>query len=488
MGLSWGSLTGTRNGPMDRLAAPARSIVRRLRVATSRWWLSVSHEHETARLGVHGRAFEALWFGQTVSALGTQVSMVALPLIAVLVLHATALELGVLAALETIPYLVLSLPAGVFVDRADRRRTMIACDIIRAAALLGTALAIAGGVGSIGLLCAVALLVGSSSVFFSVAYTSYVATLLAADRLVAGNQRLELSESAAQVVGPTVGGMILQLAGGAAAAALDGASYLVSAVAIVASRPPRRDVPRDASPHIGLRAGIAEGLRRVSGDRVLRDLAASTALLNLGSGMLLAVVVLFATTEVGLDAAGFGLVYGLGNLGFLLGALSVGFLTSRLGIGRTFAWSTYVTAIAMVLIALSGGGPGVALLLLGRFVGAAATPLFNVNALSLRQARVGDAIMGRVNATFLFIDWGPLPVGSLVGGLLAGAFGPRAALVAAAACGLAGAAWIAISPAARLTSLLESVTPEPPDADAAAPDVVGDGTDERPAFDPPLVA
>jgi len=439
-----------------------------------------------AGLGLHGRSFEALWFGQTVSALGTQVSMVALPLIAVLVLHATAFELGILAALETVPYLVLSLPAGVFVDRADRRRTMIACDIIRAAALLGTAVALAAGMGSIGLLCVVALVVGSSSVFFSVAYTSYVATLLAADRLVAGNQRLEISESAAQVVGPTIGGMILQLAGGAAAAALDGASYLVSAVAIFGSRPPG-DLPIEASPHIGLRAGIAEGLQRVAGDRVLRDLAASTALLNLGSGMLLAVVVLFATTEVGLDAAGFGLVYGLGNLGFVLGALSVGMLTSRLGIGRTFAWSTYVTAIAMLLIALAGGGAGVALLLLGRFVGAAATPLFNVNALSLRQARVGDAIMGRVNATFLFIDWGPLPVGSLVGGLLAGAFGPRAALATAAACGLAGAAWIAVSPAARLTSLLESGAPEPPEA-GSRPQTGGDDADERPAFDPPLVA
>ena len=437
---------------------------------------------------MHGRSFEALWFGQTVSALGTQVSMVALPLIAVLVLHATALELGILAALETVPYLVLSLPAGVFVDRADRRRTMIACDIIRAAALLGTALALAAGMGSIGLLCVVALVVGSSSVFFSVAYTSYVATLLAADRLVAGNQRLEISESAAQVVGPTIGGTILQLAGGAAAAALDGASYLVSAVAIFGSRPPQGDLPLEASPHIGLRAGIAEGLQRVAGDRVLRDLAASTALLNLGSGMLLAVVVLFATTEVGLDAAGFGLVYGLGNLGFVLGALSVGVLTSRLGIGRTFAWSTYVTAIAMLLIALAGGGAGVVLLLLGRFVGAAATPLFNVNALSLRQARVGDAIMGRVNATFLFIDWGPLPVGSLVGGLLAGAFGPRAALATAAACGLAGAAWIAVSPAARLTSLLESGAPEPPDTGSRPADVGGDDADERPAFDPPLVA
>ena len=180
--------------------------------------------------------------------------------------------------------------------------------------------------------------------------------------------------------------------------------------------------------------------------------------------MLLAVVVLFATTEVGLDAAEFGLVYGLGNVGFLLGALSVGVLTNRFGIGRTFAWSTYVTAFAMILIALAGGVAGVILLLAGRFIGAAATPLFNVNALSLRQARVSDAIMGRVNATFLFIDWGPLPSARSLAGCSRRAFGPRAALVAAAICGVVGAVWIAMSPAARLTSLFGLA--ETPDTDA----------------------
>jgi MFS family permease len=451
-------------------------------------------------LSFGGRAFEALWIGQTVSALGTQVSLVALPLIAVLVLHAGPLELGVLAALETLPYLVLSLPAGVFVDRADRRRTMIACDIGRAVALLATGLAIVAGVVSIALLCVVALIVGSLSVFFSVAFTSYVATILTADRLVAGNQRLELSESAAQVIGPTIGGTIIQLLGGAAATTLDGISYLVSAVAIGASRP-WREVKRpvrtvqgsEPSLNRGHRTrlrtgwgdlihGIGEGLRRVAGDRILRDLAGSTAMLNLGSGMILATVVLFATVDVGLTAAQFGLVYGLGNVGFLLGALSVGVLTSRLGIGRTFAWSTYATALAMVLIALAGGGAAVFFLLAGRFVGAAATPLFNINALSLRQARVGDAIMGRVNATFLFIDWGPLPLGSLLGGLLATAFGPRAALVAAAICGVIGAVWIALSPAARLTSLADLVA-EDENERPHAPDA-----DDRPALDPPLVA
>jgi predicted MFS family arabinose efflux permease len=434
------------------------------------------------RLSVHSRAFEALWFGQSVSALGTQVSMVALPLIAVLVLGVGPFELGVLAALETLPYLVLSLPAGVVVDRTDRRRMMIACDLLRAAALLGTALAIATGVLSIGLLYVAALTVGSLSVFFTVAYSSYVATILSADRLVAGNQRLELSESGAQVVGPTIGGTVLQLFGGAAATALDGLSYIVSAIAITGSRPPRRPDPPIRPAGIGFLTAIREGLRRVAHDRVLRDLAGSTATLNLGSGMLLAVVVLFATRELGLDAAQFGLVYGLGNVGFLVGALSVGVLTARLGIGRTFAWSTYATAGAMVLIALTGGPTGAFFLLAGRFMGAVATPLFNVNALSLRQARVSDAIMGRVNATFLFIDWGPLPLGSLLGGSLAALLGPRAALIAAGACGLMAALWIRSSPASRLTDLAAASSPAvatvPPDADP------GDGQ----VLEPPLVA
>jgi MFS family permease len=433
----------------------------------------------TRPTGVAGRAFRALWLGQTVSALGTQVSLVALPLVAVLVLHVSPLELGVLAALETLPYLVLALPAGVFIDRADRRWTMIACDLGRAVVLLGTALAIATGIVSIGLLCVVALVVGSLSVFFSVAYSTYVPSILEADQLVAGNQRLELSDSAAQVVGPSLGGTVLQVAGGAATAGLDGVSYLVSAIAVAAARPPRDARPVRRPERIAMFAGIGEGLRRVANDRVLRDLAGSTGLFNLGSGMLLAVVVLFATTEVGLDAAGFGLVYGLGNVGFILGALAVGALTERVGIGRAFAWSTYLGAIAMLLIAIAGGAAGALLLLAGRFVGAVAAPLFNVNALSLRQYRVSNEIMGRVNATFLFIDWGPLPIGSLLGGVLAGAFGPRAALIAAAGCGVAGALWVRLSPASRLTTLTEP-TAGPAGEHGSSPD----GRDER----PPLVA
>jgi Na+/melibiose symporter-like transporter len=311
------------------------------------------------------------------------------------------------------------------------------------------------GVLSIGLLCVVALVVGSLSVFFTVAYTSYLAAILPAERLVAGNQRLELSESAARVAGPSVGGALLELAGGAAAAALDGVSYLVSALAIAGSGRPSRSGTA-TPPQAGFVESMGAGLRHVLGDRILRDLAGSTAIFNFGSGMILAVVVLFATREVGLDAAGFGLVYGLGNVGFVLGAMLVGVATKRLGVGRTFAWSSMASAGAMLLMALAGSGSAVLLLFAGRFLGAVATPVYNVAALSLRQARVSEAIMGRVNGTFQFLEWGALPIGSLVGGLLDAAFEPRAALAAAAACGVASAAWIATSPARRLTSLAEA--------------------------------
>jgi MFS family permease len=415
-------------------------------------------------------AFQALWLGQTVSALGTQVSMVALPLIAVLTLHVGPFELGVLAALETVPYLLLSLPAGAVVDRLDHRATMIACDVGRALALLVTTAAMVLGVLSIGLLYVVALVVGSMSVFFTVAYTSYLAGILPAERLIAGNQRLELSESGARVAGPSIGGALLQFAGGAAAMALDGISYVVSALAIASTG---RSVTsaRTRAAQTGFMESMGAGLGHVLRDRILRDIAGSTAIFNLGSGMILAVLVLFATQEVGLDAAGFGLVYGLGNVGFVLGAMLVGAMTDRFGVGRSFAWSSFASAGAMVLIAVAGTGVGAVFLLAGRFVGAIATPIYNVDALSLRQARVSEAIIGRVNGTFQFLEWGALPVGSLVGGVLGAALGPRSALAAAAVCGVVSAIWISTSPARRLTSLTQVRPADPTIVDPSNPSV-----------------
>jgi MFS family permease len=432
--------------------------------------------------------FQALWLGQTVSALGTQVSMVALPLIAVLALHTGPLELGILAALETLPYLVLSLPAGVIVDRVDHRATMIACDVGRAVTLLLAAAAIPLGILSIGLLYTIALAVGVLSVFFNVACTSYLAAILPTERLVAGNQRLEVSESGARVAGPSIGGALLSAVGGAAVLSLDGLSYLFSALAIAGSRRPAGADRRRAKRPVGsvFVHEMGEGLRRVLGDRILRDLAGSTAVFNLGSGMVLAVVVLFATRDLGMGAAEFGLIYGIGNIGFIIGALSVGALSRRLGVGPTFLCSNYLGALAMTLIALAGGTLGVIFLLAGRFVGAVSAPIFNVNAVSLRQARTSHAFMGRVNATFQFIDWGTLPVGSLLGGLIGAALGTRVVLDLAAVCGIVSAVWIHLSPARRLT-MLRDLEPATESASPVGTDQPG-GEEPAPLLEPPMVA
>jgi len=440
-------------------------------------------------LGRAGRlapeAFHALWFGQTVSSIGTQVSMVALPLIAVLTLKVGPLELGILAALETVPYLLLSLPAGVVVDRVDHRKTMIACDVGRAIALSAAAAAIPLGLLSIGLLYVVALIVGSMSVFFSVACASYLTAILPTERLVAGNQWLEISDSGARVAGPSVGGAILAAAGAGAALSLDGLSYGVSALAIATSpraTSPTRSQPKPTSGR-GFLWEMGDGLRGVWSDRILRDLAGSTAVFNLGTGIVLAVMVLFATRELGVGAAEFGLIYGVGNIGFIVGAISVGVLSKRLGVGRTFLSSNYLGASAMVLIALAGGGLGVACLMAGRFVGAVSAPIFNVNLVSLRQARTSDALIGRVNATFQFIDWGTLPVGSLLGGVLGAALGTRAALDVAALCGILSAVWIQTSPVRRLTTLGNAESSEA--SEGSRPK----GQEESvPRFEPPMVA
>ncbi len=218
-------------------------------------------------------------------------------------------------------------------------------------------------------------------------------------------------------------------------------------------------------------AAMGEGLRRVLGDRILRDLAGSTALFNLGSGMVLAVVVLFATSEVGVGAEGFGLIYGLGNVGFIFGALAV---------GRTVGPPRRRTDAPLGELPRGpGDGPprrrrrrgGVALLLAGRFVGAVSAPLFNVTVVSLRQARVSPSLLGRVNATFEFIDWGTLPIGSLLGGLIGAALGPRAALEVAAACGVLSALWIQFSPASRLTTLVAHIDAGPRPAVRRATDL-----------------
>jgi len=409
------------------------------------------------------RPFTWLWSSQSVSLFGNQVTLIAIPLLAAISLGADAFQMGLLAAVETVPYLAFSIPAGVLVDRVDRHRLLIVCNLLRAALLLTIPASAFLGFLSLPLLYAVGFGVGSVSVVFDVAYQSYVPDLLDPEELLSGNQRIELSESAARTLGPGLGGALVIALGGAFAIVVDVLSYLVASVALLGARRPKPNgrLEQPAEPleadrerfqsarqkHRSPTSGGAwAGLAIVLRDRPLRDMAASTATFNLASSAIVAVFILFAATEVGMDAGAIGVLIGAGNVGFVLGALAVGAVTARYGVGPTLVLSAVLGAVATVLLPFAVGAGAAAVLLAGRFVGAFAIPLFNVNARALRQSRAPRAAIGRVNAVFRLIDWGTLPIGALLGGWVGSVYGLHATLVLGGVLGVASAAWLIWSP------------------------------------------
>lgn len=398
------------------------------------------------------RAFRALWLGQSVSLLGSHVSLIVLPLIAAVVLGASVFQVGLLAALETLPYLVASLPAGLLADRVERRMLLVAADIGRAFVLLLIPVAFLTGQLSMLVLYVVALVNGTLSVIFDVAYQSYLPQIVPRHELVARNQRLELSGAGAQVLGPSLAGYLLAWLGGAVAVLIDAVTYLVSAAAVLASPRFRRPMARPFDPG-RLSARLLSGVRLVASDRILRDLALSTATFNLASSCIFAVLIVFATRDVGVHPAAFGLIFGVGNVGFVVGALLVGRLSRRLGVGRTLIAGSWLGAMATILLPFAVGPFAVVALFGGRFIGAAGAAIFNVNAYSVRQERVPDEILGRVNATFRLVDWGTLPIGSLLGGTIGTLFGLRYALVFAALLGAFSLLFLARSPVRFLGGL-----------------------------------
>jgi MFS family permease len=298
----------------------------------------------------------------------------------------------------------------------------------------------------------VALVNGTLSVIFDVAYQSYLPQIVPRQQLVARNQRLELSGAAAQVLGPSLAGYLLAVLGGAVAVLLDAFTYLVSAAAVLGSPRFRRPMARPFDPG-GLWGRLLSGVRLVGGDRILRDLALSTATFNLASSCIFAVLVVFATRDVGVHPALFGLIFGLGNVGFVVGALLVGRLSRRLGVGRTLVVGSWLGAMATIVLPFAAGPLAILALFAGRFIGAAGASIFNVNAYSVRQDRVPDEILGRVNATFRLVDWGTLPIGALLGGTIGSLLGLRYALVFAALLGASSLLLLVRSPVRLLGGL-----------------------------------
>ena len=372
------------------------------------------------------RDFRLLWFGQTISDVGTSVSIVVVPLVAVVYLHASAFEVGLLSALEWLPWLLIGLPAGVWVDRSRRRPMMIWCDVVRTALVASIPVAAAFDVLSIAQLIAVAFTTGLATVLFQVAYQAYLPALVDHADLAEGNAKLQGSQAAAGIIGPGIGGLLAQALRAPFALVVDAASYLVSAVALRAIVAPEPDP--DVAPDRSVRRDIAEGARFVLHDPYLRTLTISPALGNFFFIGYEAVAVLFLIRTVHVSSGTVGLLMSAAAVGSIVGAALARPIGRVVGTSRALWGSIVLSAPFGLLIPLTSPGAGLACFVAGSFVMFTGILIYNVTISAFRQGYCPPAILGRVVATMRFVLFGSMPLGALLAGVLAQGLGPRDAL------------------------------------------------------------
>jgi MFS family permease len=399
--------------------------------------------------------FLRLWSAQAVSALGSQVSLLALPLTALLVLHAKPYQVALLATAGTLPTLAVGIPAGVWVDRLRRRPVMIAADLARAAMLASAPVAYGLGILTLPHLYVVAVVNGSFSVLFEIASQAYLPSVVSRAELIEANAKLEVSRVVAWSAGPGAGGGLIALVTAPVALLADAASFVASAC-LVGSVSRHEQGPQVT--HGGAserRRDLREGARYVLGHRYLRPLLLGHALANLALGLVWAIVIVYAVRELGLTAAVVGVVLSLGQIGGFAGAVFGRRVAQRLGVGRTVVTALFLFGPATLLLAVASRDAAIVFLALGWILENLARALYSVSATSIRQALVPDRLRARATGFTTAAGTGAFPLGTAIGGALAGAFGLRQAMLVGAVVGLLPFIPVAFSPVRSLRGLPE---------------------------------
>lgn len=378
------------------------------------------------------RDFRLLLAGQTTSQLGTQVGGVAIPLLAVLTLHASPLEVGLVSASSTLAFALIGLPAGAWLDRFRRRPILIASDLARALILGSIPLAAVLGLLSITQLIMVSLLTGFARVFFDVGYQSYLPSVIGRDRVLAGNSSIEFVRASGQVVGPGLGGALVSLIGAASVVLVQAVTFVVSAVSLAAVH--HREDPIEAPsrrPRLWLE--VREGLSFVLRNRMLRATAITSATGNFSFAVASAVNFIFMTRALELTAAAIGLILALGSVTVMIGAALTPRMSRRFGSARLIWLSLAVTGPLTLLGPLAQPGWAVVLIVVSIAAGELGQIVYAITNVSLRQRLCPDRMLGRVNATMRFLIMGLFPAGALAGGLLGELIGLRGTLWVAGA-------------------------------------------------------
>ncbi|ADD27956.1 MFS transporter [Meiothermus ruber] len=400
--------------------------------------------------------FRYLLWGQSSVTFGAVVLEVALPLLAAVTLQASPTQMGLLATLQTLPWLVITLFAGVWIDRGNPRRIMTWANYGRGLLLLSIPLAGWLGWLSIEWLWVVAFAYGLLRVFFELSVSAFVPSVVERTQLVAANSQLESSRQVATVAGPGVAGLLVQTIGAPLTVLLNAFLYWISAFLI--QRIPSSESQQVRSPKL-LLSEVGEGLRLVFSDAYLRALVLSSATFNLHIGMLAGLQVLFLSRVLEIPPAWIGVIFAVVGLGALVGALTAARFTGWLGIGGVVIRMQLISSLAGVAFALVQAPPVVAATLVGLilFVKAASTVIRNVNVVSIRQARTPQHLLGRVGGTSQFVGIGLGSLGGIVGGLLAEWLGIREATLIAGLIAMFSFSWLFFSPIRSLKGLPEAM-------------------------------
>jgi len=408
--------------------------------------------------------FLRLWTGETISQFGSQISQLAIPLTAILVLDATAFEVAALTTVEFLPFIIFTLPAGVWVDRMRRRPILIAGDVVRALLLGSIPIAYVLDALTLGQLFVVGFLFGICTVFFDVAYQSYLPSLVERNQIIEGNSKLEITRSAAQIGGPGLGGVLIQVFTAPYAVLLDAVSFAASALAIfriraVEETPPT--VERSDGKKSSMWTELKEGLRFVLSNPNLRAQAGCTSTSNFFSSVSFSIILVYAVRELDLSPGLIGFVFSLGALGGLAAALTATRISSRFGIGPTTIVMAAFFGPTMILYAVApSGNAAVPLLVTAQLIFGFTVVVYNIVQVSYRQAICPPRLQGRMNSVMRFIVWGTIPLGTLTGGALASWIGLRATIVVGAIGGGSAVLWIVFSPQRHLRDMPEPVDDE----------------------------
>jgi MFS family permease len=407
------------------------------------------------------RSFRNFWTGQTISLFGDQISLVALPLLAVLELHASAVQVGILGAAALAPNLLFSVHLGVWADRRpSRRRLMIVADLGRAALFATIPLAALLGALSLAQLYVVAFAAGSLSMLFSIVYDVVFVSLVERQRYIEATSLLHGSRAVSDVAGSAAGGLLVQALTAPVALLVDSFSFLASALFV--SRAKGREAAVEEEEGEG-KGRLAAGARFLFRTPLLRSSLLATSTLNLFNSAFYALLILYATRSLGLDAGALGLALAIGGCGSMIGTAITGRLSSRVGLGNAVVLGFAVLPAPLLLVPLAGevSGPAFAFLAVAEFLSGIGVMVLDVGLGAMQTALVPDGMRARVTGAYRLVNYGVRPVGALLGGLLAGLIGLQATMWVATVGAFGGLLWLLPSPMPQLRGLPDPA-PAPP--------------------------